>query len=301
LRLFGVDVGGSAIKLGAVAPDGSAREERALAPSPDAALVLDALASALRELGHRPPAPVGVGLPGLFDRRAGRVLASPNLPWLEGLAIGDELSGRLALEPASVRLENDANAAALGELWLGAGRDARDFLLVTLGTGVGGGLVLGGELVLGAGLAGEIGHVVVDPEGPPCGCGGRGCVEALASASAARRRALAAGLPAERPGDLELLAERARAGPGPERELARAIGADLGRGLAAAVALLDLRRFLFGGGFSAALDTLEAGIRQGIAERAYGDRGSSIRLERALLGASAGWIGAAAIGLPTRT
>jgi glucokinase len=197
-----------------------------------------------------------------------------------------------------VRVENDANVAAQGELWLGAARGERHALVVTLGTGIGGGVVLDGRLFVGEGLAGEIGHVTVDACGPQCGCGARGCLETLASASAASRRARERGLPAAAPGDLELLATRARAAAGPERELLLEVGLDLGRGLASAVSLLDLRTFVLGGGFSAALDLLEPGIRRGLAERAYGERVASVRLVRALLGPSAGWIGAACLCRP---
>ena len=240
---------------------------------------------------------VGVGLPGLLDREAGCVRQSPNLPWLVDVRVAEELAPHLGLAPGALRLENDANVAALGEQWLGAARDARELLLLTLGTGIGGGLILGGELFVGAGLAGEIGHVTVDPGGPPCGCGARGCLETLASASAARRRALELGLPAEAPGDLERLTAHARAHAGAERELLAAIGYDLGRGLAAVVTLLDVRTFVFGGGFAAALDVLEPGIRRALQAWVYGERVASVRLLAAQLGPSAGWIGAARLAL----
>ena len=111
--------------------------------------------------------------------------------------------------------------------------------------------------------------------------------------AAARRRAEERGLPAEAPGNLELLTERARSRRGAERALLESIGQDLGRGLAAAVSLLDVRTFVVGGGFSAALDVLEPGIRRGLEERTYGERAAAVRIVRAALGASAGWIGAA--------
>jgi glucokinase len=174
--------------------------------------------------------------------------------------------------------------------------------MVTLGTGVGGGFVLGGALYAGpGGMAGEIGHVVVDPAGPPCGCGSRGCLEVLASATGAQRRALELGLPPEEPGNLVMLAERARQGASPERELLRQIGLDLGRGLAAVVTLLDLRLFVVGGGFGAALDVLLPGLREGMSERSYGERLEGVRVLPAALGADAGWIGAAKLSLSCRT
>jgi predicted NBD/HSP70 family sugar kinase len=134
---------------------------------------------------------------------------------------------------------------------------------------------------------------VVEPAGPRCGCGATGCIEALASARAASARAKAAGLPREAPGDLERLVARAREGAPDEARLLFAIGRDLGHLLAVVTSLLDLRCYVFGGGFSAALDTLDAGMRAGVDERCYGARAASLRLLRAGLGASAGWIGAA--------
>jgi glucokinase len=215
---------------------------------------------------------------------------TPTVPGLSGVELRAELARRTGLAPRAIQVENDANAAAAGEAWLGAARGERHALVVTLGTGIGGGLILDGRPFSGEGLGGEVGHLVVDPQGPPCGCGSRGCLEALASANAARRRARERGLPAADPGNLELLVERARA-PGAERELLLEIGRDLGRGLAAVVTLLDVRLFVFGGGFSAAFERLEAGIQEGLAERSFGERG--VRLRKAALGPAAGWIGAA--------
>jgi glucokinase len=294
-RFAGVDVGGSAVKLGVLARDGGDRSERSVpvrAGEP-AQSILSAVASALRALAGGVPAAVGVGLPGLLDREAGCVPHSPNLPWLEGVPVARLLARELGLPERAIRLENDANVAALGEQWLGAARGERNLLLLTLGTGIGGGLILSGELFVGEGLAGEVGHLCIDPQGPPCGCGSRGCLETLASASAARRRALERGLPAGAPGDLELLAGRARAAAGPERELLHAVGHDLGRGLALVVSLLDVRTFVLGGGFSAALDVLEPGIRAALRAWCYGERTEAVRLLPAALGPSAGWIGAA--------
>lgn len=294
MRLIGIDLGGTAIKAGAVTGDGEILDRRSIPTGlqDGADAVIDRMAGLARELGA--DSSVGVGSPGLIDHAAGRVLECPNLKTLENVPLRDELAQRLGFDARRVFLENDANAAAVGEGWLGAGRTHRDLLLVTLGTGVGGGLILNGELYAGpGGMAGEMGHVCIDPEGPWCGCGRRGCVEQYASATAARRRARELGLPADAPGDLEKLAAIARVRPGPERDLCGAIGLDLGRGLAMAVTLLDLRCFVVGGGFGAALDVLLPGVRRGIEERTYGRRVASVRVLPAELGADAGWIGAA--------
>ena len=298
MRLVGLDLGGTSIKGGVVSEQGVILERRTVEidRTRGADALIGALAGLARDLGA--PRRVGLGAPGLFDRERGVVLGSPNLPFLEGVALRGELARRLSLDDSAVLLENDANAAAIGEHWVGAGRGESDLLVLTLGTGVGGGLVLGGELYAGAGgMAGEIGHVVVDPAGPPCGCGSRGCLETLASATAAQRRATARGLPRDRPGDLVRLAEDARRAPGPERDLLLEIGRDLGRGLASVVTLLDVRLFVIGGGFGGALDLLEPGVRAGLGERSYGGRLERVRIVPAELGTDAGWMGAARLTL----
>jgi len=295
---IGVDVGGTSVKLGAITEAGERLGEGNV-PIRPGATVAGVFADVARTLETLvPDAPrrargIGVGLPGLLVRDEHRIENSPNLTWLIGPDLRAALADATGFAPESIRLENDANVAALGEVWLGAAKGARTALIATLGTGIGGALVFDGELFVGEGLAGEIGHVTVVPDGPPCGCGSRGCLETLASATAARRRALELSLPPERPGDLELLAAAARARAGPERDLMEAIGRDLGHGLGTALCLLDVRTFVLGGGFSAALDVLEPGVRRGLSEWAYGDRVSRVRVERATLGASAGWIGAA--------
>jgi len=292
-RFVGVDIGGTAIKCGALSAEGKVLEELTLDPgyAQGTAHVLDAIAQAARRLGARHA--LGVGVPGLMRREDGHVLHSPNIPGFRDLPLRAELARRMGLAQERISVENDANAAALGEQWLGGARGVDDLLLLTLGTGIGGGLILRGELYAGAGMAGEVGHVVVDPQGPACGCGSRGCLETLASATAARRRAVERGLPREKPGDLKLLAEAARAGDAAAKGLLFDVGLDLGRGLGPVVCLLDLTVFVFGGGFSAALDTMDAGIRAGVDERSYGARSAKLSLRRAQLGPSAGWIGAA--------
>ena len=296
--VIGLDFGGTSIKGGHAHADGTVVAEDSIPIEIEAGAesVIERVADLARRLGATSSSLLGVGCAGLIDRASGTLIDSPNLKPLVGKQLAREIAARLGGNPEQAVFENDANVAALGESWLGAGQSARDMMLVTLGTGVGGGIVLGGELFVGpTGNAGEIGHVVVEPDGLVCGCSKRGCLETVGSATAARRRALELGLPPEAPGDLIQLAAAARAADGPERKLLHAVGRDLGHGLAYPAVLLDLSLFVFGGGFSAALDVLQDGIVQGLDERLFGER--NIVLRQATLGGSAGWIGAAKLAL----
>src|SRR5438874_2776958 len=125
---------------------------------------------------------VGIGVPGFILIDKGIILGSNNLPEFEGFPVRDVIEQKLG---TSVVLENDANAAALGEKWIGAGREVQDLVLLTLGTGIGGGIISGGKVLHGfLGMAGELGHMTVVPNGNPCGCGNQGCLEKHASATA---------------------------------------------------------------------------------------------------------------------
>ncbi|MGH9125974.1 MAG: ROK family protein [Acidimicrobiales bacterium] len=176
--VIGVDVGGTKILAVRLDDDDIGAEARAETPSGGEA-VLDKIAEVVRSLG--PVDAVGVGVPGLVDN-GGVLRFAPNLPRVVGLPVRERLQERLP--GVIVAAANDATCAGWAERVLGAGQGSADLLMVTLGTGIGGGLVCNGELQLGAnGFSGEIGHMVVDPNGPPCPCGNRGCWERFASGS----------------------------------------------------------------------------------------------------------------------
>jgi glucokinase len=148
--------------------------------------VLSDIVSAISKLREKHGAAglrgIGVGVPGFIRMKEGLITNSNNLPYLENVPVRDEISRRLG---TVVILENDANAAAMGEKWIGAGRDVDDLVLLTLGTGIGGGIISGGRVLRGfLGMAGEVGHITVVPNGNPCGCGNQGCLEKHASATA---------------------------------------------------------------------------------------------------------------------
>jgi glucokinase len=194
---IGVDLGGTNLRVAAVDSNGKILEKITLdtevARGRDH--VIDEMCIAVRELSarHRDAgnlAGIGIGVPGIIDMQTGMLRESPNLPGWHDYPVRNEIERRLG---TPVILENDANAAALGEKWLGAAKTVADMCMVTLGTGVGGGIVINGKIWHGmSGMAGELGHINVEPEGVPCGCGSHGCIEQYASATAIKRMAIEA-------------------------------------------------------------------------------------------------------------
>jgi glucokinase len=303
----GVDVGGTKIAGGVVDENGTILEElRVESPATDVAAIEAAIERLVTELRTRHPIEaVGVGAAGYIDKARAVVLFAPNLAWRD-LDLKADLQRTLGLP---VVVENDANAAAWGEFQFGAGHDVDDLLLVTVGTGVGGGLVLDGSLYRGAfGVGAEIGHMRVVPDGILCGCGNRGCFEMYASGSALVREAraaaragslLAADLLELAGGDPEaitgpLVTEAARRGDTFAREQLASIGRWLGEGIASLTAVLDPAVVVVGGGVSAADELLLGPVRTAFGAQLTG-RGHrpSLEIRRARLGNRAGLIGAA--------
>lgn len=266
---IGIDLGGTKIAGGVIGADGSvlARVVIPTETTNETTLISGVTKVALELRGVAPGAErIGIGAAGLIDPFSGVVVTSPNLP-TRNLGLAAVIEARTGCE---VLLENDANVAAYAEARFGAGVGARSIVMITVGTGVGGGIVVDGELVRGArGFAGEIGHVVVDRNGPECACGQRGCLEAFVNG--------------------RTLAEQ------PVEE----VGAWLGLGLVTLANLLDPDRFVIGGGAGSgrfldlvqpATDALRAGVL-GAGRRPIPD------VVAAKLGADAGMIGAGSIVL----
>lgn len=275
-RAVGVDVGGTKIVAGVLDGDGAVqRRRRRPTPADDAAALTRAIAELVVELDAG-AAPVGVGVAGWVDLH-GRVRTSPNLPGL----VDEPLQQRLEAElRTSVALLNDADAAAWGELCLGAGRDATALAMCMVGTGVGGGLVWHGQLVRGAhGAAGELGHLLVDEGGPLCACGNHGCVEAHASGSALTRKAherrgrgaLAADSPLRHePVRGEDVTAAAAAGDPDAVALLADAGFWLGVGVASVVNAVDPAIVVIGGGVANAGEHLLEPARRACASRVLG-------------------------------
>ena len=287
LPRFGVDLGGTAIKLGRV--EGDHLVERLELDTPhDGSDCLDAIAEGVRKLaGGSPINQVGIGVPVVIDLERTCVLDAPNLEFLEGLPVTTLLNDRLG---CPVVLENDANAAAFGEAQVGAGRGLNDFMFLTLGTGVGGGVILDGKPFHGpGGMAGEIGHMTTGHD-RQCGCGTIGCLEAIASA---RAMETLAAQELGRPLSLKELAAVARDGDKDALSVFRTSGLALGIALAQVALLLDLRIFLFGGGGAPALDLLAPHALEELNKRCFGRSGADFLLNMATLGNDAGIHGAA--------
>ena len=309
LPALGIDIGGTKVAGGVVAPDGSVlATARRATPGASVADTEDAIAAVVEELaaGHDGElVGVGVGAAGWFDRTGDTVLFSPHLAW-RGSTLRADLARRLRLP---LWVGNDADAAAWAEYRYGAARGATLALVVTLGTGIGGGMVLDGRLQRGAhGVAGEWGHMRVVPDGRRCACGNRGCWEQYASGNAlgAAARELAASSPAtaarllERvDGDAgkltgEHVARAAAGGDAAARELVTEIGTWLGQGIADLAAVLDPDVVVIGGGVSSLGELLLAPARARL-DRALPGRGyrPGPRIVAAHLGPQAGLVGAA--------
>lgn len=302
----GIDVGGTKIAAGVVDAEGVVLSRlRAVTPPEGGDAVTDAITEVARELWREAGArlPVGVGAAGIVDRR-GWVRYSPNIAGWRDVPLAERL--RAALD-APVTVDNDANVAAWGEHRAGAGREAAGtMLMLTVGTGIGGGLIQDGRLVRGAsGMAAEFGHVVVSEGGPTCGCGNRGCLEALASGTAIGRAACealdAGGVSELRREDLptgKTVTAAAERGDPLAREVLARCGFWLGVGIASLVNALDPDIVVVGGG------AMQAGeLLLGPAREAYRDRllGRAHRAEApvvaAQLGDDAGVVGAALLAL----
>ncbi len=306
-RVIALDLGGTKL-LSGVVDDQGVVERRVVAPTDVSSeeAVLVQVEEAVQGLLEDDIGAIGIGIPSTIDQRRGEAIDSVNIP-LSDVPLRDRLHERFGVP---VAIENDANAAAVAEHRYGAGRGYRHMIMLTLGTGVGGGLILDGELYRGAiGAAAELGHMTLDLHGPPCqgNCPGRGHLEAMASGTAADGYAREA---AERnpEGDLgraaaegktvdaHLAVELAAHGPGDARDVLDHVGFHLGVGIASFVNIFNPELVVIGGGFSRAGDLLFEPARRVVAERALSPARDEVKIVPALLGVEAGLIGAGLVG-----
>ncbi len=290
---IGVDLGGTKILAGVVERDGVVqRRESRPTPVSSQAELLAALDEVVEELLDDDVAALGFGIPSTIDQRSGRAVASVHIP-LADLDFRDRMADRFGLP---VGIDNDANAAAIGEWRLGAGRGASNIVLLTLGTGVGGGLILDGRPFRGSiGAGAELGHMVLDYGGDACGgsCTGHGHFEAFAAGSSADQAAV------ERFGtgaDARKLVSAAEGGDqGAIDDLAE-LGHRLGAGIASLVNIFNPELVIVGGGFAEAGDLIFAPAKETLAVEGLRPARDLVRIVPAELGPEAGMVGAALVG-----
>jgi len=292
---IGVDLGGTNLRVAAIDSDGRVLDR--FSGSADYSAGPESVVSAIAQVIHQVRSRVslsglrgvGIGVPGFIDIDAGVVVEAANLPGFQDFPVRDEIQKLLG---TPIILENDANAAALGEMWMGAGKDVRDLILITLGTGIGGGIVVDGKVLHGfLGMAGEIGHMTVFPDGNPCGCGNHGCLEKHASATAiaAMGRMMHFGNDVTAKKVYELALE----GNERAKSIYESVGRALGIGLANLINLFNFPLYILSGGPLPAWQLFAPTMFEEVRRRSFTFGRNGTRIERAVLGADAGLFGAA--------
>lgn len=290
-----LDLGGTNIRLAAIGEDGKvySRSRSATPKQSTSGEIVDLIVTLADNCRDNIPAgtevfAIAAAVPATINEGEGLLTKLPNLPALEGVRLRDILANRLGV---SAILENDANAAAYGENWLGASRGVDDSICITLGTGVGGGLIINGRPFRGKdGTAGELGHLCVEPQGVPCGCGGRGCIEQYASATAIVRMAREAGMDVRSSYDVFKLAV---AGYIEADRVFKSMGSYLGIGIASLINVLNPEMVVIGGGVSAAWELFSRPVADEICARSFREPADRAKIVRAELGDDAGILGAA--------
>jgi glucokinase len=305
--VIGVDLGGTNLRSALLSVDGDILEKRKeTTNAPDGwkkvvARVVENI-SRQREIAIQRGllvTAVGVGAPGVIRMDTGVVVKSPNFPDWNNLPLRDELEKALHLP---VIIENDANAAALGEQWRGAGRGINSMILLTLGTGVGGGIVIDNKIWQGAdGMAGEIGHMTLVPDGRQCGCGNTGCLEMYASARGIVQSYREASGTMEHAQAPEITSaqvyQAARNGESIARKVMKDMGSMLGIGIANLINIFNPHMIVIGGGVKDAWDLFIGATNEEIMRRAFQVPAERTKIVPSLLGDDAGMIGAAAAAL----
>jgi glucokinase len=296
---IGVDLGGTNLRVAAISTDGALLHRLSVSadyhrgPEHVVEQIVQTIHAIRQAQGSSGLRGVGIGVPGFIDMETGVVIGAANLPGFTGFPVRDEIQKHLG---TPIILENDANAAALGEMWMGAGKSVKDLILLTLGTGIGGGIVVDGKVLHGfLGMAGEIGHMTVFPDGNPCGCGNCGCLEKHASATAiaamGRMMHFGPDVSAKKVHELAIKGdERAKL-------VFTSVGRALGIALANLVNLFNFPLYLLSGGPLPAWEFFAPTMFEELAKRSFTFTRAGTRVEKALLGSEAGLYGAAYLPL----
>lgn len=311
---IGVDLGGTNLRIAAVSPQGEILEKIALDTEVKEGRerVITDMTGAIKDLQERMKSSrlmgIGIGVPGVINLATGMIRQSPNLPGWNDFPVRDDIERQLK---APVILENDANAAALGEKWVGAGKTVSGLCILTLGTGIGGGIILDGRIWHGQdGMGGELGHMTIDPNGALCGCGNLGCIEAYASATAILRMAHAAiavgrspalRKAAEEVGELtaEMIYITAQQGDRVSREIFELVGRSLGVAIGNLINIFNLPLYVLAGGVARGWDAFASYLLDEVQKRSVVYRATQARIEPSQLGAEAGLLGAAYLPFQT--
>ena len=299
-KFFGIDIGGTNLRgkiiseEGDVLGEGKTRSDAHMGISP----LMENLVGLIKSFAGEDISAIGIGVPGTVDRRDGMLVQAPNIANTKDFPFTETLLERIGTE-TPVFVENDASCAALGEYRAGAGRGSDSMIMITLGTGFGGGIILDGRLWSGEnGFGGELGHMTIDPLGPECACGGRGCLETYVSQVAIKRIVRQCPKLSEKLAGTEesaipeRLAELAREKDPEAVSVWNDFGANLGVGISTLVNVLDVKTVVVGGGLSGAWGLFIRKTLEEAQRRCLGGAARKLEIKRAALGTDSGVLGA---------
>ncbi len=312
-RVIGIDVGGTNLRGALVSREGKIIRRMKIASEAHVGIdaVIKNLVNLIKTIGEGEDlAGVGIGIPGIIDSKNGIITQAPNISNVRNYPIRERLRQKLG-EETPVVVENDANCAAVGEWWMGAGRDVDSLIMLTLGTGVGGGIILDGKLWAGAdGMGGEIGHMTIYPDGARCNCGNFGCLESYSSASAVRRMvkeiledsSVVTVFREEVPHiDPAMIPEVVMKAAVEEDKAALGIwerfGTALGIGMASCVNILNVEMVVLGGGVSQAWEMFIGRAKEELRKRGLKAPVERVKVRKSVLGDDEGIIGASYLAL----
>ena len=299
-KFLGIDIGGTNLRGKIISESGDKLEERKTRSEAHMGIskLMENLAGFIEGFAGGKISAIGIGVPGIVDRRNGMLVQAPNIANTRNFPFAADLSDRIGTAMPFF-IENDASCAALGEYRAGAGRGSNSMVMITLGTGFGGGIILDGKLWSGEdGFAGEVGHMTIDPSGPLCACGARGCVETYVSQVAIKRivcehaelREKLSGI--EESTLPEHLAELALKKNRAAISVWNDFGTNLGVGISILANVLDIKTVVVGGGLSGAWELFIEKTLEEAKRRYLGSATRRLRIKRAILGNDSGVLGA---------